>query len=228
MSEIEEAEIWLKDLKLGVTAKVPMIEPGMSLVFAKEEKRWRLLIEYKLDDDEEGSLAPLANAKPEYQREGLSLVPAMINSLVVVAEQTIAEMTQVVTEMRPFIDGLLAIGKKMSDKPFINNDQALELINKMLDDDSYAGKINDNAMDAFEDMRSLEKPLSVKQLAWVQSVALALHLVEEPVKNEWSSRTLQERERIRGKEVPMPEVLQHRPMLPPHRLHELKKKEAKP
>lgn len=112
----------------------------------------------------------------------------------------------------------------MSDRSFINNDQALEIISKMLDDDSFAGKINDNVMDAFEDMRGLEKPLSVKQLLWVQAVALQLHIVEEPAQNEWSSRTLQERERIRGKDVPTPPVLLNKALRPPHRLHELKGK----
>jgi len=119
----------------------------------------------------------------------------------------------------------------VSDKPFIHNEQAIELIDKMLDDEEYAGRINDNALDAFEDMRikykEYERELTVKQLLWVQTKALELNLVEEPAKNEWSSRTLQQRERIRGKEVPTPEVLLVRPTRPPHRLHELEKKARK-
>jgi hypothetical protein len=117
----------------------------------------------------------------------------------------------------------------MSDKPFIDNDQALEFIDKMLDDDHNAGRINDNALDAFEDMRVKHREygveLSAKQRLWVQSKALELELLEEPAQNEWSSKTLQERERIRGKEVATPPALLNKALRPPHRMHELDKKD---
>jgi hypothetical protein len=108
MTEIEEAELKLKNLGLGVRASVPMSEPGMRLVFAKEEKLWRLLIEYKTSDDEEGSLAPLDTAKYEYQQEGLSLLPELSEALLVAAETLIARMTEAVATIRPWLDSFPA------------------------------------------------------------------------------------------------------------------------
>ncbi len=110
----------------------------------------------------------------------------------------------------------------MTDKPFINNDRGQELINQMLNEERFAGKLDENSLDAFESMRDRELPLSAKQLLWVQGKAVQLGLLEEPAQNEWSSKTLQERERIRGRDVPTPTVLLNKPLRPPHRLKELK------
>lgn len=112
----------------------------------------------------------------------------------------------------------------MSDKPFINNDQAQALITRLLTEDQFAGKVSEDTLDAFDSMQSRELPLSAKQILWVQGVAVRLGLVEEPATNEWSSKTLQERERIRGRDVPTPAALQNKALRPPHRLHELEKK----
>ncbi len=116
----------------------------------------------------------------------------------------------------------------MSDKPFVHSEQALELIDKMLDDENYAGKLDDGTLDAFEDMRVKSREhgaeLTSKQRLWVQSKALQLDMLEEPATNEWSSKTLQERERIRGKEVATPPALLNKALRPPHRMHELDKK----
>lgn len=111
----------------------------------------------------------------------------------------------------------------MSDKPFINSAAGYVLIGQLLDDERFAGKIDEDSLDAFGGMREREHPLTAKQLLWVQGVAVRLGLLEEPAQNEWSSKTLQERERIRGKEVPTPPVLLNRALRPPHRLGELKK-----
>lgn len=105
----------------------------------------------------------------------------------------------------------------MSDKPFINSETGHSLINQLLNEERFAGKLDDNSLDAFES-------LSAKQLLWVQGKAVQLGLLDEPASNEWSSKTLQERERIRGKEVPTPPVLLNRALRSPHRLHELEKK----
>lgn len=112
----------------------------------------------------------------------------------------------------------------MSDAPFINQEQAEQFILRLTSEECFAGKVPEDTLDAFEDMQQRERPLSAKQLLWVQSVAVRLGLVDEPAKNEWSSKTLQERERIRGNEVPTPTALAHRPLRPPHRLKELEEK----
>lgn len=112
----------------------------------------------------------------------------------------------------------------MSDKPFINSETGHSLINQLLNEERFAGKLDDDSLDAFESMRDRELPLSAKQLLWVQGKAVQLGLLDEPASNKWSSKTLQERERIRGKEVPTPPVLLNRALRPPHRLHELEKK----
>jgi hypothetical protein len=109
----------------------------------------------------------------------------------------------------------------MSDKPIISSDTGYELIAKMLDDERFAGKVDEQSLDAFANMREREHTLTTKQLLWVQRVALRLELIEESATNQWSSRTLQERERIRGKDVPTPPALLQKALRPPHRLHEI-------
>lgn len=109
----------------------------------------------------------------------------------------------------------------MSDRSFISSETAFEFIGRMLEEPVFAGRVNEDALDAFEDMRDKGNPLTAKQLLWVQGIAVQLGMVEEPAQNEWSSKTLQERERIRGKDVPTPAVLLDKPLRPPHRRHEL-------
>ena len=112
----------------------------------------------------------------------------------------------------------------MSDKPFINHDAAIELIDRMCNEPAFAGRVEEDTLDAFEDMRAREIPLTAKQLLWVQGIAVQLGMLEEPASNEWSSKTLQERERIRGREVATPPALLNKPLRPPHRMKELEEK----
>lgn len=110
-----------------------------------------------------------------------------------------------------------------SEAPFINGETGSSLIDRMLGDERHAGKLDDGSLDAFEDMRERELPLSAKQLLWIQRKAIQLGILDEPATNEWSRRTPAEQERIRGREVPTPAVLQNKPLLPPHRLAALVK-----
>jgi hypothetical protein len=112
----------------------------------------------------------------------------------------------------------------MSDAPFIKDEQAHELMDRMCGEPQLIDRLHESAFDAFDDMRAGERPLSAKQLLWIQREAIRLNILEEPVTNEWSSKTLQERERIRGRDVPTPAVLQNKALRPPHRMHELKDK----
>lgn len=111
--------------------------------------------------------------------------------------------------------------RAVSDTPFIKDEQAHELMDRMCSEPPLIDRLSENAFDAFDDMRAGERPLSAKQLLWIQHEAVRLNILEEPATNEWSSRTLQERERIRGRDVPTPAVLQQRALRPPHRMHEL-------
>ncbi len=115
MTEIEEAELQLYKLKLGVTAKVQMPEPGMWLVFTKEDKLWRLMLEFAVDapGEYETTMAPLANASPEYQEAALRLLPEMYEALLVEAERLIAEMKQAVANVRPWLEGLRDLRPKV-------------------------------------------------------------------------------------------------------------------
>jgi hypothetical protein len=68
----------------------------------------------------------------------------------------------------------------MTKKPLISNDQALALINWMLDSAPLARKLSVGTRAALRELRQKGKPLTAVQLRRVQAEALALHLMDEP------------------------------------------------
>ncbi len=109
----------------------------------------------------------------------------------------------------------------MSDSPSIDHERAAQLLNEMLcGPRDLVDRLSGTEYDAFSSMQDrFESGVAAtsKQLLWIQGVAVRLNLIEEASQNLWSGRTLQERERIRGKDVPTPAVLLDRPLKPPGR-----------
>lgn len=98
---------------------------------------------------------------------------------------------------------------------FIKSERGFELLDELCREPN-SEKLFDGELDAFEDMRAGRR-LSEKQLLWIQRSALRLDLVEEPVRNSWSSLSPAEQARLRGREVPPAPALLDKPSLPPHR-----------
>lgn len=89
-----------------------------------------------------------------------------------------------------------------------------------------SGRLTDEELEAFADMRErLSDPcyktsatLSPKQRAWAEGCAAKYKIeVVTPAANEWSEKSPEERERLRGRPVPLPDVLKQLPLKPPGR-----------
>ncbi len=102
----------------------------------------------------------------------------------------------------------------MTERAFISVDQGYELLAKLLE----RTDLQETVEESFADMSQREpRWLTNKQLLWIQAIAIQKGLLEEPVRNDWSSRSKEEQERIRGREVATPAVLLNRPLKPPGR-----------
>lgn len=93
--------------------------------------------------------------------------------------------------------------------------EARALLNELLrlDDD----KLTDDTRAAFEDMQESDRVLSAKQVSWINGVADKNDIANMSTANLWSSLSVAEQARIRGKDVPTPASLQNRPLKPPGR-----------
>lgn len=94
-ASIRTAETVLAGLHLGVYAEValPYDRPGwtQALVFAKEHKEWRLLIETGPTDGEV-DVVPLVNASRELRVTAVDYLPALASALLATAEEEVSRV----------------------------------------------------------------------------------------------------------------------------------------
>jgi hypothetical protein len=110
---IEEAEKALAALQLGVRGEVTLEfdqESGWyrSLVFGKEDKVWRLLIE--TGDAAEGeilSTTPLVNASREIRLQVIGKLPELVKKMMEAAEAEVRRVEETVAEAESFTLSLL-------------------------------------------------------------------------------------------------------------------------
>jgi hypothetical protein len=107
---IEAAEAALVSLQLGVRASILMNEDkdepfwGRYLVFGKESKAWRLLIEEGDDHPEGGwTITPLVNASRELRLRAVELLPTLVQKLVSTAEGEIKRVEAAATAARNIV-----------------------------------------------------------------------------------------------------------------------------
>jgi hypothetical protein len=108
---IEEAEQTIAALQLGVRASVNLYsdEGGtgwyQDLVFGKEAKSWRLLVETG-DASERSEITPLVNASREIRLDAVERFPALVSRLFQVAEEEIHRVQERTATARKFTQSI--------------------------------------------------------------------------------------------------------------------------
>jgi hypothetical protein len=120
---IDEAEKAIANLRLGVPGRVGLSPPPNSipglryrdLVFTKQDKIWRLLVEsgsfLGIDPNAE-DLTPLRNANRDIRLEAVSRLPALLDDMITTAVKEVAQVEDAKKRTLQFIESVTSAAAK--------------------------------------------------------------------------------------------------------------------
>jgi hypothetical protein len=98
---LDSAEQCLRDLRIGVTANVPLHDVAAVLFFKKRDKEWSLCVETA-----PGDLRAVRKASLEIRRAAALAVPALVEAVMAAAVDRIEATREARMQLEGFVNGL--------------------------------------------------------------------------------------------------------------------------